>query len=299
MKCLEVPFTQSDFYKSYINQAGKEVLIIKETDGSQFAYIYLVKEKKRIFSVVLPFFYKLKSIRGPIFNEDKLALKVINQVDKLVKNPLCLRAQIDTDPLNPPPDNYIFNDLAYTYILDLQGQNTESYLASLDSKVRNIIRRSEKQGLTFFSADTQEDALIFFKVVNQSRKKNKLSPLTEEFFLKYWRFYQKSGFARFFLVFKEKIPLVAQTVFCSGDCFTLAAVSTSPDMMKHKLNATDYMQWLIIKMAIEKGVRFIDWGGAQPNSKNEKMNNIDRFKAKWGGKLVGYPVIRKGYKKND
>jgi lipid II:glycine glycyltransferase (peptidoglycan interpeptide bridge formation enzyme) len=52
------------------------------------------------------------------------------------------------------------------------------------------------------------------------------------------------------------------------------------------------MQWHIIEQGHEAGWRRLDFGGAEPDSLDPKMQGIYQFKAKWGGELVASDRLR-------
>ena len=52
------------------------------------------------------------------------------------------------------------------------------------------------------------------------------------------------------------------------------------------------MQWHIVKQGRAAGWHWLDFGGAEPNSPNPKMQGIFRFKAKWGGQLLAADQMR-------
>jgi len=141
-----------------------------------------------------------------------------------------------------------------------------------------------------------EELDTYINLRNENRNSNGLPEIDKRHFIESFKILGIKDIMRYYIVYQEDVPLVGQVVLCSDNTYNLAGVAVSPKVYQLKLNANDFMQFNIIQMAIKENIRYIDWGGAQPNSSDNKMKSIDRFKAKWGGELVEYPVYLKGYK---
>jgi lipid II:glycine glycyltransferase (peptidoglycan interpeptide bridge formation enzyme) len=87
--------------------------------------------------------------------------------------------------------------------------------------------------------------------------------------------------------------LAGQAAFLSGEYLYLTGVAVSPESRSQGIPANDFLQFNVIKWAYSRGVKFIDFVGANPESKDEKLKRIDDAKSSWGSQIVSYPVIRK------
>ena len=163
----------------------------------------------------------------------------------------------------------------------------------MTSKVRNQISRAKKQGLTVTELNDENEMSEYVKLRQSSRVENGLKPLPDGLLERQIR--QLSETTRVFVVKHEGDTVSGQIIQSGVNIFTLTGVCTSKIAYERKLNANDLMQYSVVLLAIQQGVRFIDWAGAQPKSTDKKMNSIDSFKRKWGGELVELPCILKGY----
>jgi hypothetical protein len=87
--------------------------------------------------------------------------------------------------------------------------------------------------------------------------------------------------------------LAGQAAFLSGEYLYLTGVAVSPESRSAGIPANDFLQFNVIKWACLRGVKHIDFVGANPESKNEKLRRIDDAKSSWGSGIVSYSVIRK------
>jgi len=52
-----------------------------------------------------------------------------------------------------------------------------------------------------------------------------------------------------------------------------------------RIPANDFLQWSVLRWAVETGQRLVDFVGASPSSDDPKVHAIDAFKARWGTRL--------------
>ena len=289
----EIPFSQTKEYFSLLKEEGKTPFYIKEDNEN---YLLLYKTYKYILGCRIPFLFKISSHEGIVSNSPNKLEALLERIKSLLKNPLILRAQITTHPFFNPKESVFFNGKSYTYLLKLNRfKNVEEYLQFLPAKTRAEIRRGLRQELVIKEVLDKKDLQVYYQFVNESRKSNNIKEIPIEHFELSWKIFSKSKMLRYFLIYKEETPLASQGVNVSLNGFTLVQTTTSKKAYELKLKANDVMQFYMIKTAIEENKDYVDWGGAQPKTNNPKMKSIDKFKAKWGGELVSYPVFTKGY----
>lgn len=66
---------------------------------------------------------------------------------------------------------------------------------------------------------------------------------------------------------------------------------------ERKLFANHLLTWNLLNWGSEQGFRFFDFVGVNPNpeSRSPREEGIYRFKARWGGRMLTYPIFSKVY----
>ena len=281
-------------YFDHKNNSGSEIIKISSVENQ--THINIIRDRKSIGRHQIPLFFKLY---GSGLDLDKFAENpsLSLQIAKLVRSPFCLKCMLIGKPTQNRSSLQEFNQTEHTYLLSLDFNRVNSgsdYLKTLNSKVRNQINRSLRKELSFIEAKNEYDIGRYISLRNKSRIQNNLRPLSEEVLIAQIKELEHS--TRIFLVLCGDQPVCGQIVQQGINIFTLTGVCTSRFAYEMKLNANEFMQFNIINLAINERVKYIDWGGAQPNTLNKKIQSIDNFKKKWGGELVELPCIKKGYR---
>ena len=286
------PYTQTLDYFATKVQDGCELV---EVCGNQRTKkLIILKQPVTLKKLQIPIFYKLFS-SGLNLDTYFDHPEYLEELEALVRKLRCVRAQIVANPVKKRERFPQFKGTMHTYLLDLLKKDItdeDKYLAFLDSKVRNQVKRAYKQQLEFFQLEVEKGIVDYVKLRQQSRLENGLSPLEEGLLERQLRGLSSS--ARIFLVKKDGQALCGQIVQKGDNIFTLVGVCTSRMAYEKKLNVNELMQQKIVNCAMNERVRFVDWVGANPNSKDKKLNAIDKFKRKWGGELTELPCLLKG-----
>lgn len=255
--------------------------------------LLLFKQRKKLLGINIPFFYKL------IINHYSAASDFITNsrlqsiLTKYLNNPFCLRTQISSIPgFAPHSGNSLFNSLRFTYLLDtFHYSSAEDYFSKLDKETRYRIRKTENLISIKLGSDLVDD---YSKLINENRERNKL----KEYSIKTFQLGTTSfhpDVYKILVSYQGDVPLSGQIVFVSNNTLNLWGVSVSNYAKENKIYANEVVQYSIVKMAFDLGIRYIDWGGAAPYSSDNKIQSIDKFKSKWLGDLVSFPVNQKGY----
>jgi lipid II:glycine glycyltransferase (peptidoglycan interpeptide bridge formation enzyme) len=133
------------------------------------------------------------------------------------------------------------------------------------------------------------------RLINENRKRNKL----QEYNIKTFRLGTTSFPPNIYIIivsYQGDVALSGQIVFIANNTLNLWGVSVSDYAKQSRIYANEVVQYYVVKMAFDLGIRYIDWGGAAPYSSDKKIQSIDKFKSKWLGNLVSFPVNQKGYK---
>ena len=181
-----------------------------------------------------------------------------------------------------------------TFILDLINSR-DSLWEKLDKhSARKNIERAEKKDVSI--KKMQKSDLLIYNNINDNtifEKNEKISLLG-----KHWDILQPIGYHGM-LAYKEGIP-IGGIKFCSfnGYIYEFEIARTKQDSME-KLYSQDLLKWKVIEWGLENNLRYYDLGGINPDPRTEKEMGIYRYKKKWGGKKIDYPILKFGLKKTS
>lgn len=92
--------------------------------------------------------------------------------------------------------------------------------------------------------------------------------------------------------FFENKMIAGAVIKIGEDRITLFLNASEHEHLKYQPN--NLLYWSIIKWGKENKFKIFDLGGYQLNAKEgAKLYEINRFKLRWGGKIVEYPVYSK------
>ncbi len=174
----------------------------------------------------------------------------------------------------------------HTVVLDTQ-KDIPLLWKTIDSESRRKVRKSQKQGVIIREMQTKDIPLyINIKVKHPKYYKNVEQRLKN--FIE-----NKTHFAEAWVGEYNNTPMAWQFVRYGKDVALLGGNAINPKARELKIYANDALQWHVIQRSHEKGIKWLDWVGVNPDSKDPKQKGIFKFKLRWGGSLIKYPVFTK------
>lgn len=183
-------------------------------------------------------------------------------------------------------------EASQTWILSLSDEDKDGPSKMRRDRRRNV-KKSDEFGLKFQVCENLNDVRDYVNVRNDAQKHNQLSDIPFSHFEKNWTLTRNEDSYFIFLAKQNSKCLAGQAAFLSGEYLYLTGVAVSPESRTQGIPANDFLQFNVIKWAYSRGIKLIDFVGANPESKNEKLRRIDDAKSSWGSQIVSYPVIRK------
>ena len=179
-----------------------------------------------------------------------------------------------------------------TLVVDLQ-QDADTLWANIRKDARTKVRKAQKQDIEIVRLDGDGQNLrLAHNVIVETARRNEVASLSYAEFCRSHQYHSEIGVERSYLSLHKGIPLSYQKVVCFNGNALLGGVAYSDYSRDERLYGNDLMQWHIIEQGHEAGWRRLDFGGAEPNSPDPKMQGIYHFKAKWGGVLVASDRMR-------
>ena len=173
--------------KGTIFQLFKWKNIIEKTTSYKPYYFYL-EENNEIMAVLPAFlikniFFGNKLISVPYGDEagplgDATSVNII--LDELIKNNLNLD-QIEIHRLDLENKNFIKSWNYYTFLINL-NKSEQEILIGFDKKLRNIIKKTEKENLTIEEIASLKQLKIFYSIYQKNMHELGTPPLSFKFF---------------------------------------------------------------------------------------------------------------------
>jgi len=229
---------------------------------------------------------------GPIiFNENR-----INEIYyKLQKFLLNKKVQvIGTE--NPFHNNFNFQweksfntEKWATFLIDLTKPKDNIWNEMNKHSVRKNIQRSQTRGVEVHEMQSS-DLPYYFEMLKETKRKIG-SETTYKELRNLWDIFSPIGMTGF-LAYKAKQVVGGIIISSFNGYINEWGVARSKLDTAKKLYSQDYIKWKIIEWGIEKGCKYFDLTGVNPNPTSSKEKGILRFKKKFGGKMVEYDVIK-------
>lgn len=173
---------------------------------------------------------------------------------------------------------------SYTYAVRLPGNSSELF-ASLKADRRTKVRKAEREDPAFEQVDDLAGLRAYHAVRCETTARNSIPEVPWEYFETTFSMLNPSGMYKVFLArFGGRVG-AGQASFCWNGYVYLAGVSIASWAREERIPANDYLQWKVLEWAVESGQELVDFVGAQPDSKDEKIRTIDAFKSRWGTSL--------------
>jgi len=179
-----------------------------------------------------------------------------------------------------------------TILLDL-SQSKEDLWNNLEKKsIRWGIKTAEKNALTFQLADKGE-VQDFYKLYSRIAENGMFHAENEEFV----KILSNTSISKLFLVKnKEKIVAGGLILIDQHNNYSILNLTASSEEGL-KLQAMPYLYWNLILYSKSLGLAHFDLGGYDLEAKGtDKTYNINKFKARFGGKVVEQPIYSTNWK---
>ena len=151
----------------------------------------------------------------------------------------------------------------------------EALWNELDSKVRNQIRKGEKQGFTV-NWGGQELLDLFYQVFSHNMRDLGTPVFGRRFFSSILRHFPDS--AEFCVVSLQGQPIAGALLVHGRGITEVPSASALREF--NPTNANMFMYWQLLQRAIARGARTFDFG------RNTVGSTTERFKAQWGAKAT-------------
>jgi lipid II:glycine glycyltransferase (peptidoglycan interpeptide bridge formation enzyme) len=303
-------FFQSQTWLNLLVSYGQEpFLITLVNDKKVVVAYYLLYVTKSDYLAEYPrwklsklFDKSLIGMHGPVILDPAMSFKEVsiyflNFIEKHAKKFRTI--ELVSSPIEESDmetTEHILNSLkievSKTWILELSEEDKDGPSKMRRDRRKNV-KKSEDFGLTFQISENLDDVQSYVAVRNSAQKHNQLDEIPFSHFEKNWMLTRDKDVYFIFLVKQNDRCLAGQAAFLSGEYLYLTGVAVSPESRSAGIPANDFLQFNVIKWACLRGVKHIDFVGANPESKNEKLRRIDDAKSSWGSGIVSYSVIRK------
>jgi peptidoglycan pentaglycine glycine transferase (the first glycine) len=174
-----------------------------------------------------------------------------------------------------------------TIVLDLTPDE-DILLANMKEKWRYNIRLAGRKGVQIRVAETVEDVVKWYGLLQTTSMRDRFGIHTREYYLRAWQLFAPRKQARLLLAHYNGqflagifVGLMAkQAVYLYG-----ASSNELRQLMPNYL-----LQWEAIRWAKQAGASTYDfWGIPETDEQSEAMAGVYRFKSGWGGNIVRFP----------
>jgi len=181
---------------------------------------------------------------------------------------------------------------AGTFLVSLRESIGEIWLRLDKHSARKNVERAEERGVTVELVKNDREFCEYFAVLNEGKARSGLKPVSYAELHGCWSFFHERGVMECFLARKDGVPLAGIMISMFNGCLHEWGAGHSTVSIENKLYANDLLKWHVFCWGKERGASVYDLSGVNPNAATEKERNIFRFKQKWGGRLVCYPIYR-------
>jgi hypothetical protein len=179
-----------------------------------------------------------------------------------------------------------------TIVLDLDA-DIDTLWSHMHKEARQKVRKAEKQGIEIREADTVEQWYQYYEIRVENTRRSGVRPPHIDIIIGTEPIYGPHDMGKVFLAYCEGRVVAGQMVVVFNGNVQLAGICLSDYAREKNLAANDLLQWRIIEWARIQGYRLVDWSGYTIEPKDRKQEGINRFKAKWGGRVLAYNTFSK------
>ena len=178
-----------------------------------------------------------------------------------------------------------------TYVVDLQ-RSEEDIWSAIARVAKKSIRRCQREGVVVTRAGSVDDVRLYHQLLFRFRTDKDLAEGDVKQYLALWRFLRQTDSVEFFLAWHGARLIGGMGVFNFNGVVEEFAVARDEAYCRESgLSPGDAIKWAIMCWGLEVGARKYDLAGVSPTPQSEKDANIRRFKEKWGGDYVEYPLF--------
>jgi CelD/BcsL family acetyltransferase involved in cellulose biosynthesis len=173
-------------------------------------------------------------------------------------------------------------------VVDLTNCDAAGYFSAIGPKTRNMIRQSQRAGLTLEFPESPLDNLADWHVLHLATQQELgVPPFPRRFFAAMMRELGPTGNLHLFVVRREGKVLAASIVFRHGDTAIYGYSASLPEGRQYRPN--DFMLISIIEWARAQGLRRFDMGSDSPS-----QESLLFFKRKWLAEQTPIPTYVHG-----
>lgn len=177
-----------------------------------------------------------------------------------------------------------------TYVINLQ-QSEENVWSGLAREARKNIRKCRREGVTVSRAESDDDVRLYHELLFRFRSERGMPEGDAKQYIEAWRSLHEAQGVEFFLAWHEERLIGGLGVLnFNGIIEEFAVARDEAHCREKRLYPGDAIKWAIICWGLEIDARKYDLSGVSPTPLTEKEFNIRRFKEKWGGEYVEYPL---------
>jgi hypothetical protein len=175
------------------------------------------------------------------------------------------------------PEPLVADNTYRTFVVDL-APAVEELRKKLDAKWRNHLNRSERSGLNIVAGTGSDEYRVFCQIYRQMRKRKTFETTVDvEEFGRIQEDLPESQRMRILICQDEGAPVAGLVTSAMGDSAIYLLGATNDEGLKSQ--GAYLLQWTMIKWLKERGIRWYDLGGIDP----ERNPGVYSFKRGFSG----------------
>ena len=177
-----------------------------------------------------------------------------------------------------------------TYVIDLERSEEELW-EGLKSTGRKAGRRAEREGSTVRTLQGEEDQIAYqqFRDACMKRRGSRSFSVNQTTIRNRWL--SQIAAEDIYVAEFEGQMISSLVILRFGGWVHELAAHQSQMAHDRKLYGGDMIKWEVIRRESAEGATAYDLCGVNPEPATPKEQDIDRFKKKWGGERVLFPVF--------
>ena len=183
------------------------------------------------------------------------------------------------------------------------GQVKNTWMIKLDKNIKEIfndqkkdtryyIKRAEKKGVKIVRAETEEQVLIFNKLMRETKERNEFHGFDDRYYLSQWENLRSENrnesLCEIFLAEFEGKYISGALINFSKNIAHYAHGASTSDPELSKLASPYLLLWKCIEYSQDLGKEYFDFWGVIPKGVNHPWRGLSDFKMKFEGDFVQY-----------